>query len=49
MTELGKKAWGDKDVREKYLSEVPTGQFAEPDVSVKSRLSLVEDSSTRLF
>ena len=30
-TELGKKAWADKEQREKYLSGVPSGKFAEPE------------------
>ncbi|TKA76574.1 hypothetical protein B0A55_04063 [Friedmanniomyces simplex] len=30
-TELGKKAWGDAEVKAKYLASVPTGGLAEPE------------------
>ena len=30
LTELGKKAWGDKTAREAYLAGVSTGKLAEP-------------------
>ena len=30
-TELGKKAWADKELREEYQANVPTGKFAEPE------------------
>ena len=30
-TEMGKKAWADKDARDAYLLNVPSGGFAEPE------------------
>lgn len=30
MTELGRKAWADKDKREEMLAQIPVGRFLEP-------------------
>jgi NAD(P)-dependent dehydrogenase (short-subunit alcohol dehydrogenase family) len=36
-TELGKKAWGDPEIKDAYLKAVPTGQFAEPHEVARMR------------
>ncbi|KAH6981600.1 short chain dehydrogenase/ reductase [Ilyonectria sp. MPI-CAGE-AT-0026] len=47
-TALGKKAWGDDEVREQYLKAVPTGQFAEPEEVASIVLFLCQDSSKNI-
>ncbi|KAF7623709.1 dehydrogenase with different specificitie [Aspergillus flavus] len=44
-TELGKKAWGQEDVREAFLKTIPTGKFALPDEVADAVLFLCKDSS----
>ncbi|KAE8381999.1 hypothetical protein BDV26DRAFT_278401 [Aspergillus bertholletiae] len=43
-TELGKKAWGQDDVREAFLKTIPTGKFALPDEVADAVLFLCQAS-----
>ena len=44
-TELGKKAWGDDDVREAFLKLIPTGRFAMPEDVASAVAFLCQDES----
>ncbi|KAK0826857.1 hypothetical protein LTR91_019008 [Friedmanniomyces endolithicus] len=44
-TELGKKAWGDAEVKAKYLASVPTGSLAEPEEVAALVEYLVSDAA----
>ncbi|KAK0247180.1 hypothetical protein B0A54_17669 [Friedmanniomyces endolithicus] len=44
-TELGKKAWGDAEVKAKYLADVPTGMLAEPEEVAAVVEYLVSDAA----
>ncbi|KAI1077945.1 NAD(P)-binding protein [Whalleya microplaca] len=44
-TELGQKAWGEKDVAEAFLKQVPTGRFVMPDEVAEAIAFLCQDSS----
>ncbi|KAK0932764.1 hypothetical protein LTR29_015670 [Friedmanniomyces endolithicus] len=44
-TELGKKAWGDAEVKAKYLADVPTGMLAEPEEVAAMVEYLVSDAA----
>ncbi|OOO06578.1 3-oxoacyl-(acyl-carrier-protein) reductase [Aspergillus oryzae] len=48
-TELGKKAWGQEDVREAFLKTIPTGKFALPDEVADAVLFLCKASVLELF
>ncbi|KAG0156904.1 hypothetical protein PDIDSM_4087 [Penicillium digitatum] len=45
LTELGKKAWGEANVRDPFLAMIPTGRFALPEEVADSVLFLRQDSS----
>lgn len=44
-TELGKKAWGNDEVRAKYLKHVPTGMLGEPEEVAEAVLFLCSDAA----
>ncbi|OQE36010.1 hypothetical protein PENCOP_c012G05303 [Penicillium coprophilum] len=44
-TELGRKAWGEANVRKAFLASIPTGKFALPEEVADSVLFLCQDSS----
>lgn len=44
-TELGKKAWGNDEVRAKYLRDVPTGMLAMPEEVAEAILFLCSDGA----
>ncbi|KAK5107259.1 hypothetical protein LTR62_001575 [Meristemomyces frigidus] len=44
-TELGRKAWADKEMREAYQASVPTGNFAEPEEVARIVEFLVHDKA----
>ncbi|KAL1876085.1 hypothetical protein Plec18167_005346 [Paecilomyces lecythidis] len=44
-TALGQKAWGQDDVREAFLKNIPTGKFVLPEEVADSILFLCQDSS----
>lgn len=44
-TELGKKAWGNDEVRAEYLRDVPTGMLAEPEEVAEAILFLCSDGA----
>ena len=47
-TEMGKKAWADAKAREAYLTNVPTGGFAEPEEVARIVLFLCEDRAKNI-
>ncbi|KAI0593251.1 putative short chain dehydrogenase/ reductase [Biscogniauxia sp. FL1348] len=44
-TDLGQKAWGDKDVADAFLRTVPTGRFVLPEEVAEAIVFLCQDSS----
>lgn len=47
-TELGKKAWADKQAREAYQAVVPTGNFAEPHEVARIVSFLCQDDALNI-
>ncbi|CZT19147.1 related to short-chain dehydrogenase/reductase [Ramularia collo-cygni] len=47
-TELGKRAWADKEVRKAYQAAVPTGKFAEPSEVVRIVSFLCQDEACNI-
>jgi Dehydrogenases with different specificities (related to short-chain alcohol dehydrogenases) len=41
-TELGRKAWGEANVRDAFLANIPTGKFAFPEEVADSVLFLCQ-------
>lgn len=47
-TEMGKKAWSDETARNEYLTNVPSGSFAEPEEVARIVLFLCEDRAKNI-
>lgn len=47
-TELGKRAWADKQARESYQAAVPTGRFAEPHEVARIVSFLCQDEALNI-
>lgn len=46
LTEMGKKTWGDEEVREPLMAKIPQGRFAEPREVAEVVVFLASDASS---